>query len=36
MTRDFEVVDEICTNVRSCNMTTMSPLKLAKIVYEKE
>jgi len=36
MTRDFEVVDEICNNVKSCNMTTMSPLKLAKIVCEKD
>jgi hypothetical protein len=36
MTRNFEVVNEICNNVRSCNMTTMSPLKLEKIVREKE
>ncbi len=36
MTRDFEVVDAICNNVRSCNMTTMSPLQLAKIVCERE
>jgi hypothetical protein len=36
MIKDFEVVDEIYNNARSCNMTTMSPLKIAKIVREKE